>query len=51
MTRLILVTALMTLPTLVSAHSACQDKHQAQNCAEGTRWNDATKSCEQMVSS
>ena len=51
MIRTILVTALLTLPSLVAAQSSCQDKHQASNCAEGSQWNAETGSCEQIVSS
>jgi hypothetical protein len=51
MTRMLLLTALLTLPTLAAAQSTCAEKHQAQNCAAGTMWNDETKACEQVVSS
>ena len=51
MIRTIFVTALLTLPTLAAAQTSCQEKHQASNCAEGTQWNAATSSCEQIVSS
>lgn len=51
MIRTILATALLTLPTLAAAQSSCADKHQAQSCADGTKWNAETGSCEQIVSS
>ena len=51
MIRTILVTALLTLPTFAAAQSSCAEKHQAQNCAEGSQWNSQTSSCEQIVSS
>ncbi|GGE22929.1 hypothetical protein GCM10011360_09280 [Primorskyibacter flagellatus] len=51
MTRTLLLTALLTLPTFAAAQSSCAEKHQAQNCAAGTMWNDETKACEQVVSS
>lgn len=51
MIRTILVTALFSLPTLAAAQSSCADKHQAQNCTEGTQWNTETSSCEMIVSS
>ncbi|WP_407496561.1 hypothetical protein [Pseudooceanicola sp. MF1-13] len=51
MTRIIALSVLMTLPTLVSAQSTCAEKHQAQSCATGTMWNDETKACENIVSS
>ena len=50
MIRTILVTALLTLPTLAAAQSNCQDRHEARNCAEGQQWNTATGACELIVS-
>jgi hypothetical protein len=51
MIRTILVTAFLTLPTMALAQSACQDKHQAQSCGEGSQWNAEKGTCEQIVSS
>ena len=51
MIRTILVTALLTMPTLAAAQSSCEGKHQAQSCADGTKWNAETGACEHIVSS
>ena len=51
MTRIILASALMVLPTFSLAQSSCAEKHAAESCIEGTQWNSATKTCEQVVSS
>ncbi|WP_156127884.1 hypothetical protein [Pseudooceanicola atlanticus] len=51
MTRFILASALMVLPTFSLAQSSCAEKHAAESCIEGTQWNSATKTCEQVVSS
>lgn len=51
MIRTILVTALLTLPTLASAQHACQEQREAQSCAQGSQWNAEKGTCEQIVSS
>ena len=50
MTRIIVLSVLMTLPGIVSAQSACADRHAAQSCASGTIWNADTKTCEPVSS-
>ncbi|GAA6149646.1 hypothetical protein NBRC116586_27080 [Pseudooceanicola nitratireducens] len=50
MTRITLLVILMTLPGLVTAQSTCSEAHQAQSCAQGTTWNDQSKSCEPVSS-
>lgn len=51
MTRTLLVTAFLTLPTWAAAQHACPSERPAQTCAEGASWNSDTGACEKILSS
>ena len=47
--RIALVVLATALPGIASAQMSCAEKHQAQNCVEGTTWNSETQACEVVV--